>query len=449
MRTLKRLVLLLLVGGAAFTSGYALRAIKGAGAPPARKVLYYVDPMHPAYKSDKPGIAPDCGMALEPVYADPQPTARAADDGRTPAGAIHVPIERQQLIGVKFTRVEVDSSSRAIRTVGTVAADESRIVRVHPRFDGWIEKVFVDFTGALVTQGQPMLTIYSPEMLASQQELLLASRARALMRDNPLASAAEHGESLFEAARHRLSLWQLSAADIDRVLESGQPIASVAVAAPAAGFVTERNAFPNQRVTGDTDLYTITDLGRIWIMADAFESDVAAIKIGSLAYVSFPNGSAPPLGARVAYIQPQLDPATRTMKVRLEAANPGFRMKPDMFVNVEFGVAGAPRLVVPADAVLDTGDRKTVFVDLGGGYLEPREVEIGDRIGDRLVVERGLEAGERVVSSGTFLIDSESQLRAAAAGMGAPPDRPPQDGGTAASATAAPRTPTPGEPRHD
>ena len=206
---------------------------------------------------------------------------------------------------------------------------------------------------------------------------------------------------------------------IDEVLRTGQPIRNITVHAPMAGFVTERKAFPNQKVTPDSDLYTITDLSRVWIMADVFESDITAIKVGDAAYVSFANASAPPLAARVNYIQPQVDPTTRTLQVRLDANNPGMRMKPDMFVNVEFGVVTTPQLTVPTDAVLDTGDRQTVFVDLGNGYLEPRQVVVGDRFGDQVAITRGLSAGERVVASGTFLVDSESQLKAAASGMGA------------------------------
>jgi membrane fusion protein, copper/silver efflux system len=363
-------------------------------------------------------------MQLEPVYADDaegrEGTEDAVDAAHHP-GAIRISPERQQLIGVKFATVEQGGTSRSIRTVGKVTFDETRVAHVHTRIEGWIEKVFVDFTGDIVKAGQPMLTIYSPEMLASQQELLLARRARDLMKDNPLASAAEHGESLFEAAKRRLQLWDLSADQIQQVLDTGEPIRSITVRAPAAGFVTERNAFPNQRVTPDSDLYTITDLSRLWIMADVFESDIMSIKVGDPAYMIFPNGGPPSIAARVNYIQPQVDPTTRTLKVRLDANNPGLRMKPEMFVNVEFGVVTTAQLTVPADAVLDTGDRQTIFVDLGDGYLEPPQVVVGDRLGERVTIVRGVIAGERVVSSGTFLIDSESQLKSAAAGMGAPP----------------------------
>jgi membrane fusion protein, copper/silver efflux system len=425
-----KLIIALAVVAAAFAGGYVLRAAHSStAAAHERRILYWVDPMHPAYKSDKPGIAPDCGMQLEPVYAEQGAQGAPGAGGVSgaalapeglPAGAFHVPPERQQLIGVRYTTVEWDDGARALRTVGSVAFDERRLTHVHPRIDGWIEKVFVDFTGDLIEAGQPLLTIYSPEMLASQQELLLAARARKLMADNPLSTAAGHGESLFDAARRRLELWDLSPDQIQQVLDTGQTIRSIMLRAPMAGVVLQRNAFPNQRVGPDSDLYTIADLSRVWIMADVFESDIASIHVGSPAYLMFPYEGTKPFGAKVTYIQPQVDPTTRTIKVRLEAPNPGLRLKPDMFVNVEFGIAGTKRLVVPADAVLDSGNRQTVFVDLGDGYLEPRAVEVGPRIDDRIVIVRGLSAGERIAASGTFLLDSESQLKAALNNMGRP-----------------------------
>jgi multidrug efflux pump subunit AcrA (membrane-fusion protein) len=414
MRLLKIMVALVLLA-AAFAGGYVVRATKldssaeAARSGVRRSILYYVDPMHPAYKADRPGIAPDCGMTLEPVYAENGGApAGAAEEKALSAGAIRISPERQQMIGVKFATVEAGGATRAIRTVGKVSVDETRVGHVHTRIDGWIEKVFVDFTGDVVKKGDHMLTIYSPEMLASEEELLLAARARDAM------------PSLFDAARRRLQLWDLSEDQIEQVLRTGEPIRSIAVHAPMDGFVTERKAFPNQKVTPDSDLYTITDLSRVWIVADVFESDIMAIKVGAPAYVMFANAGAPPIAANVSYIQPQVDPMTRTLKVRLDANNPGVRMKPEMFVNVEFGVASAPQPIVPAEAVLDTGDRQTVFVDLGNGYLEPRQVVVGERFGDRVTIARGLSPGERVVSSGTFLVDSESQLKAAAGSMGAP-----------------------------
>lgn len=491
MKIVKLLVFVAVVG-LAFGGGYIFRTVKSKPAAAAgageRKILYYVDPMHPAYKSDKPGTAPDCGMALEPVYADSGPATAApagprrvlyyrdpqdhkytahtaglnpetgntlepvyADDPVVqPAGAIRVPVERQQLAGVRFATAEWTDSTREIRTVGTVAYDETRLAKVHPRVEGWVERVFVNFTGDFVKAGQPLLTIHSPELIASQQELLLARRARDLMAKNPMASAAEGGHSLFEAARQRLEHWDLSTDQIERVLATGEPIRSVTLHSPATGFVLQRDVFPNQRVSPESQLYTIVDLSRVWIMADVFESDIPLMKPGASARITFTSGAAP-VAARVAYIQPQVDPMTRTLKVRLEAANPGVRLKPDMFVNVELSVSGEKRLIVPAGAVVDTGARQTVFIDLGNGYLEPRQVTAGERIGDRIVIAAGLTGGERVVAAGTFLIDSESQLKAAAGAMGAPKDHSQHAAKPApgAAKTTAKKAPTPDEHRHD
>lgn len=418
LKTVLKAFALVALLAAVFAGGYVARAMKRAPSvpteAPARRILYYVDPMHPAYRSDKPGVAPDCGMTLQPVYADGAGRAEASLPG-VPPGTIRIPAERQQLIGVKFATVESGNSRRAVRSVGKVSADETRVGHVHTRIEGWIEQVFVNFTGDVVRKGQPMLTIYSPEMLASEEELLLAARARDVM------------PSLFDAARRRLQLWDLSEDQIQQVIRTGEPIRSITVLAPMDGFVTERKAFPNQKVTPDSDLYTLTDLSHVWIMADVFESDITSIQVGDPAYVMFANASAPSVAAKVSYIQPQVDPMTRTLKVRLDGNNPGLRMKPEMFVNVEFAAAATAKVTVPAEAVLDSGDRQTVFVDLGDGYLEPRQVRVGDRFGDRVAIIDGLKPGERVVSSGTFLIDSESQLKAAANGMGAPQH---QHGGT-------------------
>jgi RND family efflux transporter MFP subunit len=486
MKLLKTLVLAIVVA-AAFGGGYIFRAVKARSAAPsqARKILYYVDPMHPAYKSDKPGIAPDCGMKLEPVYADdgpaqppatssrkllyyrdPQAPKYTADKGGVnpetgntlepvyaedastiPAGAIRIPVERQQLVGVKFGTAEWTEGTQSVRTVGTVTYDETRLAMVHSRVEGWVERVLVDFTGDFVKKGQPLLTIYSPELLASQQELLLARRARDLMARNSMASAAEGGTALFDAARRRLELWDLSPEQIKQVLDTGEPIRSVTLHSPATGFVLKRDVFPNQRITPDSVLYTIADLSRVWIMAEVFESDIPQVKPGAEARVSFTSGAAPIL-ARVAYIQPQVDPTTRTLKVRLEAANPGVRLKPDMFVNIDLSVSGGQRLTVPSGAVIDTGNRQTVFIDLGNGYLEPRQVTATERIADRIMITSGLTGGERVVASATFLIDSESQLKAAAGGMGAPGPHQ-QHGGAAPPPKTPQKAPAPEGHPHD
>ncbi len=418
----------LAVMAVAFTGGYVYRAIRCGGAGGAgRKILYWVDPMHPAYKSDKPGIAPDCGMKLQPVYADAGPSAAAPSGAgpvppgslsAMPVGTVQITPEKQQLIGVTYGEADRRGGSRTIRAVGKVAFDETRIQQIHTKVEGWIDQVFVDYTGQLVRKGQPLMTIYSPEMLASQRELLLAAKARETMKDNPLPVAFDQSESLLRAARRRLELWDLSDAQIDQVLQTGQPIKNVTLYSPIAGYVTERKAFPQLKVTPDTGLYTIVDLSRVWIMADVFEYEAANIHIGETARVTLEAAPGRTFTARIDYEQPQVDPTTRTLKVRLDMANPGLILKPDMYADVEFRVNLPVQLTVPAEAVLDSGERKTVFVDRGNGFFEPRLVTTGERDGNRIQILSGLSGNERIVTSGNFLIDSESQLKAAAAGMG-------------------------------
>jgi RND family efflux transporter MFP subunit len=425
-----RTIGLLVVIAAAFAGGYIYKAVKGGTAGTAekggRKVLYWVDPMHPAYKSDKPGIAPDCGMKLEPVYADGGAAVASAGANRIHAddlstmevGTVRITPEKQQLIGVKYEQVEVGGGSRTIRAVGKVAIDETRIGHVHTKVEGWIDKVFVDFTGKLVRKGQPLLTIYSPDMLASERELLLAAKAKTIMRNSALPSGFDQSESLLQATRRRLELWDLSEAQIDQVLRTGEPIKNITVYSPMTGYIADRKAFPQVKVMPDTDLYTIVDLSRVWIMADVFEYEAPNIRVGETARVSLQALPGKSFSARIDYLQPEVDPMTRTLKVRLNMDNPGVMLKPGMYADVEFRVNIPSKLTVPADAVLNAGERKTVFVDRGNGYFEPRQVKTGEREGDRIQILSGLNGGERIVTSGNFLIDSESQMKAAASGMG-------------------------------
>jgi RND family efflux transporter MFP subunit len=407
MRILRSLVVVVVVA-VAFLAGrwYSARPPRA----PERKVLYWVDPMHPAYKSDKPGIAPDCGMKLVPVYAGDAPLAGA----KTPPGTVAIGVEKQQLIGVRIGTAEFTAGADTLRATGKVAIDETRVSHVHSRTEGWIDKVYADFTGDVVRKGQPLLTLYSPELLASQQEYLLSIHARDIMRDSPIQGAASDAASLVEASRRRLQLWDLSERQIEELERSQKPLTNTTLYAPASGYVMARNAFPNQKIMPDTELYTVVDLGRVWVLASIFEYQAPLVHVGQAAVVSLPYGGGRSWSARVGYIQPQVDAQTRTIQVRIELPNPGLALKPEMFVNVELRSPGAALLTVPAEAVLDTGLKKTIFVDLGNGHFEPREVETGERIGDRIAVLKGLAAGERLVVSGNFLMNSESQMKAAA-----------------------------------
>jgi len=392
-----------------------------AAQKPVGKILFYRDPKAPNFKSDKPGINPETGSDLEPVYEH--------DPAAMPMGTIRVSPEKQQVIGVKFGEVTSGAGIHSFRSVGKVTMDETRFSKVQTRIEGWIEKVYVDFTGKSVEKGQALLTLYSPEMLASQQEYLLAMRGREIMKDSPLAGSQQQGDSLLVAARKRLELFSLSEAQIEEITRTKQPLTNITIYSPISGYVMMRNAFPKQRITPETELYTVVDLSKVWIMADVFENEASMIRLGMPARVSLSYGNGRKINGRVSYIQPEVDPTTRTLKVRIEADNPDMTLKPDMFVDVEFSVAMSARMTVPAEAVLDTGLRKTVFVDRGNGYIEPRQVETGERIGDRVEIIKGLSPKERIVISGNFLIDSESQLKSSAAGMaghqhGAPTPKP-------------------------
>jgi membrane fusion protein, copper/silver efflux system len=381
-----------------------------------RKVLYWVDPMHPAYKSDKPGKAPDCGMDLVPVYAEEGSVART----NLPEGAFQITPEKQQLIGVRYGAAEFKAVGRTLRAVGRLAWDETKVTRVHPRIEGWIEEVFVDFIGKQVVKGQPLISVYSPELWQTQQEYLLALKGRDELANSPFREAVAGSASLLAATRKRLELWDIEMAQLEHLEHTGKPFKALKMYAPSDGFVLTRNAFPKQRVTPETELYTIADLSTIWVIADIYEYEAPEIKIGQSATVTlsyFPGRS---YRGKVTYIYPQLDNATRTLKARIEIANPGFALKPDMFANVELGIGYGKQVVVPQEAVMDSGAEQLVFVAHEGGYFEPRKVRLGAKVDDEFIVLGGLKAGERVVTSANFLIDSESKLKSAADGMGMP-----------------------------
>jgi membrane fusion protein, copper/silver efflux system len=406
MRTLVTLVAMAAAGAAGY--GYGRWYAKPAAG--ARQPLYYVDSMHPWYKSPQPGIAPDCGMKLTPVY--PGEEARyERRANRMPEGAVQVSAKQQQLIGVEYGTAEYGSLDQSVRSAARIAVDETRVAKVHSRLEGWIDQVFADYTGQLVHKGDPLLTVYSPEALATQQEFLLAEKAQHLMHDNPVHEMAGSTESLVAAARKRMELWDITPEEIEQVASTGKTIQNLTVRAPISGFITERNAYPKQRVMADTTFYTLADLSVVWVIADVFEYEAASIRQGTAATLTLSAFPGRAFHGKVTTVLPQLDPATRTLKARLEFENPGFVLKPDMYGEVEFHTGGGRRIVVPTNAVLNSGERQTVFVDRGNGYFEPREVKTGAQSEGRTEILSGLKAGERIVVSGSFLLDSESQLK--------------------------------------
>jgi RND family efflux transporter MFP subunit len=411
---MKKLLVLVFMA-AAWVGGYGYG--RWYAKPPAgeRKPLYWVDPMHPWYKSDVPGIAPDCGMKLVAVY----PGDEARYDRRAnklPEGSVQITPEKQQLMGVAYGTAEYETVKSSIRAVARVALDETKIAKVHSKLEGWIDQVFVDFTGKQVRQGDPLLTIYSPEALATQQEYLLAIKAQHILHENPVHEMLGSTENLVAAAKKRMELWDIGDSQIAEITATGVPLKNLTLTSPITGFVMERNAFAKQRIMPETALYTVADLSRVWVIADVFEYEAAAVRVGTPATLTLSYLPERTFRGRVNYILPQVDAATRTLKVRIEFANPDFALKPEMYGEVEFQTGGGRRLVVAQTAVLNSGDRQVVYVDRGKGYFEPREVKTGARSENRVEILSGLEPGERIAISGNFLIDSESQLKTALGG---------------------------------
>ncbi len=407
-------------------------------AQPGRKILYWQDPMHPAYTSDKPGKAPDCGMDLVPVYEGEAGTIAAGAQLQLPENAFRITPEKQQLIGVRYGVVERESLTRTIRATARLAYDETRIERVHSKIDGWIDKVYVDFTGQLVSRGQPLLDVYSPEVLASEEEYLLALKAREKLGHSSYKEVSTGADSLLDAARQRLELWDVPERLIAQIEKTGKPSRSMTLYSPAAGFVLTRNAYANQRITPETELYAVADLSTIWAIADFYEYEARDVRLGQrvvLTLTSFPGRK---FAGTVSYIYPQLADSTRTLRVRAALPNPGFLLKPDMYGDLDLDVGYGRRLAVPQSAVLNSGTEQIVFVAHADGYFEPRKVVLGDSVGDRVIVLGGLKEGEKIVTSGNFLVDSESSLKAAAGEMAAPGTNHGNHGGAPANHSGHP-----------
>lgn len=374
-----------------------------------RRVLYYVDPMHPAYQSDKPGIAPDCGMQLVPVYADDGAKVAASGVSRqsTP-GAVNIDSERRHLIGIRVASVEKASGTRTLRTLGRVAEDETRVYRVNVGVDGFVREAHEDAVGNHVKKDQRLAIIYSPEFLPAT-----GGYVSAIENTQGGTAAAIQGLSGIQNWADRLRTLGMSDVQIKELALTRRIPEDIYVLSPADGFIVSRNISVGERFERHTEFYRIADLSHVWIVVDLFESEAQYFHPGALAHITLPNLKIG-LSARVSDSLPQIDPVTRAVKLRLEADNKNFALRPDMFVDVDLTVATPLGLSVPADAVLDSGRSKRVFVDRGNGFFEPREVDTGELYGDRVQILSGLAEGEKVVASGTFLVDSESRLRSAA-----------------------------------
>ena len=372
----------------------------------------YHCPMHPTYTSDGPGACPICGMDLVPIEDKGEESA-AEMAGIEGLAGIKLSDAKRQLIGVRTTEVAPKPLTKTIRTVGVVEPDETRLAEVNMKIDGWIEKLYVDSTGQLVRKGQQLVSVYSQELYAAQQEYLVALKARKRLKNSPVPEVSGTADSLVNSARRRLELWDIPESVIRSLEKTGKAQKTVVLRAPVTGFVTHMNAREGVYAKAGEPLYRIADLSRVWVQADIYEYEMALLKVGQHAKLTVDAYPGRNWSGKVAYIYPFLEEDTRTLKVRFEFNNPGFALKPNMFANVELHIPLGTLLAVPEEAIVDTGKRQVVFVDNGEGYYEPREVKVGQQVDSSVEITYGLFEGERVVINGNFMIDSESRLKAA------------------------------------
>jgi RND family efflux transporter MFP subunit len=424
-------------------------ATAGRPAPADARAEVWVCPMHPEVTSDRPGTCPKCGMDLvkadgtaAPVAQVPAapgepaaaPSAAAAGSGTAPRAPLSIELRRQQLIGVRTATVARRPLTRTIRTVGQVQFDETRQAEVTLKVEAFVQDLYVNYTGQYVQRGQPLFSAYSPDLLATQHEYVLALESRDRLETSRAGDAREYAERLVSTARRRLALWDLPDEEIDRLDRTREPRPTLIFRSPASGFVVEKRVVAGMRVGPGDTLYRLADLAVVWVEGEIYEPDVAFVRTGSPATVTLDAWPGETFKGRITYIHPSVDPATRTVRVRLELPNPGGRLKPGMYANVELSRRLGDGLLVPADAVVDSGREQFVFVALGDGYFEPRPVRTGHRLGGEIQILDGVAEGELVATAATFFLDSESQLRAAMQGFTEPPPIAAGAGGAAPGA---------------
>jgi membrane fusion protein, copper/silver efflux system len=379
----------------------------------------YHCPMHPTFVSDKMGNCPICGMKLVPIESGDDSASsksHAGHESTVPGYAsVMIPNERIQSMGIALAEARHMELDQSMRTFGRVTYDETKVHHVHTKFEGYIETLYVNYIGQFVKKGEPLFTIYSPELFATQNEYLLALRAREQMPE--LSGNDELKTSttvdLVAAARQRLSLWDIEEKDVRELEKTRKPIRALTIFSPVSGHVTEKAAFQGLKVSPGDNLYDIVDLSAVWVMADIYEVNFPFIHVGQTASMTLAYQPGKTWHGRVTFINPTLDPVTRTVKARLEFVNPNDELKPDMYADVVIGGARGTGLAVPESAVIATGERNIVFVAKGEGMFEPREVVLGARVRNFYEIRKGVSEGEMVVTGANFLLDSESKLKAA------------------------------------
>ena len=389
-----------------------------------RKILYWTDPMIPGYTSDKPGKSP-MGMDLVPVYEE-----EAGPLAVTTAPAGYAPIlvtpQKQQLIGVKTASAQTRMMTKTIRTAGQVSVDETRIVHVHPKVEGWIEEIYAKYEGDTVKKGQPLFSFSSPDFITTQQEYLSALHVWHQLPPEASPDVQATAQANVAAARQRLLWWDITEKQIQELEQRGTPANTLLLSSPIDGVVLKKHVWPGEFMERGADFFHLADLSTVWVDAELYEYDLPLVTVRQETVVVLPHDPDHQLRGKVVYVAPVLKPETRTATARLEFPNPDGFLKPGMYVTAQILVNLGERLVVPEEAVLDTGTRQILFVDKGQGVFEPRDVTVGVKADGFYEVKSGVVEGEAVVTSANFLIDSESRLKAALEGFAEPP---PQAGG--------------------
>ena len=375
---------------------------------PARQVLYWYDPMVPGSKFDKPGKSPFMDMQLLPKYADQEPSAGAA--GQAGAPTVSLSAEAIRVTGVATVPVTRQDLKHEIRAVGTIEADETKLERVAARVPGRIERLYANFTGQQVRRGAPLYALYSPDLVATQREYLLALEQQRRLSASGSMEAAESARELVRAARDRLMLWGIGTGQIRELERSGRAQLTLTFVSPISGTVLQKNVIAGQYVQEGTEMYLLADLSSVWLVAQVYEFELGRLRAGQPAVVTtsaFPGRS---FEGRIAFIEPVLDQQTRTARVRIVLPNRGGELKPGMFADARLQVPIEEGLSVPRSAVIDTGTRRVVYVESAPGTFQPREVTLGATAGDRVAVLDGVKEGEKVVAAANFFIDSQAQL---------------------------------------
>ncbi|QEM67183.1 efflux RND transporter periplasmic adaptor subunit [Geobacter sp. FeAm09] len=370
-------------------------------------------PMHPFIIKDKPGACPICGMELIKKQNDAQSATQTPEQKQQAAMIGHVSLSPTQRVMANVATVEVkqEDLNKEINAVGIVQYDQSRQAKVTAWIAGRIDKLHVGAVGAYVGRNRPVAEVYSPDLLASQQEYLLAVKSRDQLKNSPIPSISQNGDGLVQSAKQRLMLFGVKESQIAELERAGKPNIRLPIYTPLSGVVIEKMVQQGQYVnTGDV-LFNIADLSRVWVEIEVYENEFPNIKIGQRVEIQSQSFPGKPFSGRIAFIYPFLDPKTRTVKARVEMANPGMKLKPDMFVRASIKIGLGKAIVVPVTAVMDTGKRQVAWIETSPGMFEPRDVQLGQRTDDRVQVLSGLKPGDKVAVSGAYLIDSESQLK--------------------------------------